>query len=261
MSSAPHASARLDMLVSGKRRVDRLPVRLPVSLRGVQGEFEGTVHDLSMDGALVHVPVAALSGGEAPLGPAEQFALLERHFRDSFDLQFEGRDVVVEAQVVRLLVSPDAQVELALGCSFVHPLSEHQQTQLGLRDTSGDLLGWGEATLHHDLRWAADPARPVAAFLLNDVAVGTGPRFVGPVRALGRCALLVRLAGVAREDVVRDLGGGTGVRVLRGARELCSAEVELVAVRYSDTPAPGTEILLATSVGLPRSLRRHFRRA
>ncbi len=260
MSSAPQPAASLDALVSGKRRAARMPARLPVTLRGVQGEFAGTVRDLSMDGALVHVSVEALSGDTEPLGPAGQFALLERHFRDSFDLAFEGCDVVAEAQVVRLLVSPADEVELALGCRFVEPLGEGQQRQLGLLGNAGGLLGWGEAALAYELRWAAHPAWPVTAFLLDGRAEAMGPRLVGGVRALGHRALLIRLAGASREDAVGGLGDGVAVRVLRGARELCCVEMALVAARYSDTPAPGTEIMLASAALLPRSLRRHFRR-
>lgn len=262
MTLQPEPAAALDALVSGKRRVERRPVLLPARVRGVHAEFDGSVHDLSMDGALVRVPISTISDSDEPLGPAEQFALLERHFRDSFDLQFTGSDVVVEAQVVRLLVTADDDGELALGCSFVQPLSEGQQRTLGLLDEDGGLPGWGEATLQHELRWSADPARPTAAFLLDETAGVAGPLFVGPVTALGRSTLLVRLRGSSREEVQLHLGDGpVELRVMRGSKALFVTPVELVTTRYSDTPPPGVDVLLACADPVPRAVRKHFRRA
>ncbi len=262
MSVQPEPAAALDALVSGKRRVERRPVLLPARVRGVHAEFDGTVHDLSMDGALVRVPIHDISDAGQPMGPAEQFALLERHFRDSFDLQFTDCDVAVEAQVVRLLVTADDDGELALGCSFVQPLSEGQQRSLGLLDEHGDMPAWGEATLQHELRWSADPARPTAAFLLDETAGVAGPLFVGPVTALGRSTLLVRLRGSSREEVQLHLGDGpVELRVMRGAKALFTTPVRLVTTRYSDTPAPGVDVLLTSDEPVPRSVRKHFKRA
>lgn len=266
MTGPTDTSSALDALVSGKRRVPRIVSRLPVRVKGVHDDFEGVVHDISVDGALVRIPIEEIAGAPSgPLGPAEQFALLERHFRDSFDLCFLSCDVIVEAQVVRLLVSSEdddlRSPELALGCRFVSPLTSVQQSALSVFGECPGLEAWGEAAAQHDLRWAADPARPVTAFLLDSGDKLVGPPFVGRVRSLGRSALTVRLRGATRTDARVQLGDGPiPLRVLRGARELLQVEATLVTARYSDQPSPGVEVLLATDAPIPRAVRRHFRR-
>ncbi len=267
MTGSTDTAAGLEALIAGKRRVPRTQVQLPVRVKGVHGEFEGEVHDISMDGALVRLPISGLTGSpDTPLGPAEQFALLERHFRDSFDLRFLSCEVIVEAQVVRLLVGTPEEIsdepQLALGCRFVSPLTVRQQEDLGLFGTGPGLEAWGEATARHAMRHASDPARPVMAFLFDGHEGTVGPRFVGLVRAIGRTALTVRIHGVSREEV-RDLmsGGQVPTRVLRGARELFDADLEFVTARYCDRPSPGVEVLLAAKSALPRSVRRNFRKA
>ncbi|MDJ0520517.1 MAG: PilZ domain-containing protein [Planctomycetota bacterium] len=265
MTGHTDTSTALDALVSGKRRVPRIVSRLPVRVKGVHGEFEGMVHDISVDGALVRIPVAEIDGAPSgPIGPAAQFELLERHFRDSFDLCFIPSDVIVEAQVVRLLVSSDedevSAPELALGCRFVSPLTPRQQSQL---DVFGDCPGlepWGQAATRHDLCRAANPSKPVTAFLQDGAEDLAGPRFVGRVRAIGRAALTVRLPGATRSRARTQLGDGPfSVRIMRGSRELLAVDAQLVTARYSDQPTPGCEVLLATGKPLPRAVRRLFR--
>ena len=258
-------SSGLDALVSGKRRVPRVAVQLSARIKAAHGEFEASVHDLSPNGALVLVPVSELPDApEGPLGPAQQFAVLEHHFRDSFDLSFVGRGIVVETQVVRMLVSADGpeNEELALGCQFVSPLTARQQDQLGLLQSGSELESWGEAIARHEVYLTSDPARPVAALLLEERAGVAGPPYVGAVRGVGPKALTVRLVGVTRSEAREHMGRApVYVRILRGPRELHAVHAELIEVCYSDEPAPGVEMLFATRAALPRAVRRNFREA
>ncbi len=266
MTGPTDTSTALDALVSGKRRVPRIVSRLRIRVKGVHGDFEGMVHDISVDGALVRIPVSEIEGApKGALGPAEQFALLERHFRDSFDLCFLSCDVIVEAQVVRLLVSSEedahGEPELALGCRFVSPLTPAQQSAIRVFGECAELEAWGEAAARYDLRWAADLARPVTAFLLDSDDKLVGPPLMGRIRALGRSALTVRLRNASRTEARMQLGDGPiPVRILRGARELMVLEATFVTARYSDQPSPGVEVLLASNIPMPRSVRRLFRR-
>ncbi|MDA1194581.1 MAG: PilZ domain-containing protein [Planctomycetota bacterium] len=158
----------LDALVSGKRASPRRPVHLDAVVKAARGEFRGVLLDLSKDGALLSIPITELNlGTEGPLGPAEQFGVLEGHFRDSFDIHVPSCGVVAESQVVRLLVSMEHSEDLAMGCRFVQTLSPAQQAKLGLLDATDALTPWNEAILQHDLRWAADPARTRERTLLR----------------------------------------------------------------------------------------------
>jgi hypothetical protein len=252
----------LDALVAGKRATPRVPVRMAAVIRTAREELAAVVHDVSRDGALLGLPLSALCEGDGPVGPAEQFALLERHFRESFDLLLPGQGVVVEAQVVRLVLTADASDALALGCCFVEPLGEEQQRALGLRDDeAGERASWGEATLEHGLRRVADPARPVSALLLDGTSAQAGPLHLGPVAAIGRDVLLVKLWGVSAEAVAPALAAGGFARVLRGSGVLLETPVELLATRYTDAPRPGLDVLLRCPDGVPRAVRRCFRRA
>ena len=263
MDGGPILEGSLDALVSGKRASPRHDVSLPAVVKAVRGQFHARLLDLSLDGARVAIPIEELGGtpGE-PLGPAEQFGLLEGHFRDSFDIHVPDAGVVMEAQVVRLVVTADDEDEVELGCRFVQSLTEGQQVKLGLQGGDDALLGWGEATLLHDIRWVADPARPVSLMLVDDSEGACGPLFVGPVTAIGKRALLVRLWGLEPDAAVAALAGpGVRARVLRGMKALQESPCEPVSVRYIDTPRPGVEVLLALGDALPRSVRKRFTRA
>lgn len=261
----PEAStaASLDALVAGKRAAPRLQVRIEARVKGLQGEYPCVIHDLSQDGALVAIPVAALGHeSEEPLGPADQFALLEEHFRDSFDLQMTSCGVVVEAQVVRMVVTAEQTDDIALGCCFLEPLSEVQRQKLGLMDAlDGELASWGDATLAEPLTHAADPARPVTALLSDGDWERAGPLHLGPVAAVGRRGLVLQMWGKTREQVVGQVREGVGVRILHGTKQLFAGGVSLVATRYIDTPRPGVEALFICRAKLPRAVRRLFRRA
>ncbi len=260
-----HAAAgTLDALVSGKRASPRHAVRLDAQVRAARGEFPARVLDLSLDGALLSIPLGALGGEPGqPLGPAEQFALLEGHFRDSFDLHVPSCGVVMEAQVIRLLVTGEDSGALGLGCRFVVPLSDAQQAKLGiLQSQDSELLGWGEASLLHDIRLAARPECPVAALLVDQDEALTGPLFLGPVAALGKRAMIVRLWDVSSETALAALSApGVRVRVQRGAKTLHASPCAPVSTRYIDSPRPGVEVLLACGDAVPRAVRKLFRRA
>ena len=253
----------LDALVSGKRASPRHAVSLAARVKAVHGAFEGRLLDLSIDGARVAIPVTELGGtaGE-PLGPAEQFGLLERHFRDAFDIHVPSCGVAMEAQVVRLVVTAEDQDSVELGCRFVQSLTDHQQKQLGLPTHVEPLPAWGESLLLHDVRWAADPARPVGGLIVDGSEGTSGPRFLGAVSAIGRRAVLVQIAGLHPEEAVSELAGpGLRVRLVRGTTALGELACEPVTARYLDTPRPSVELLLALSDALPRAVRKHFARA
>ena len=74
MDGGPTLEGSLDALVSGKRASPRHAVRIAAVVKAARGEFEAQLMDLSLDGALVRIPIEELGGvpGE-PLGPAEQF--------------------------------------------------------------------------------------------------------------------------------------------------------------------------------------------
>jgi len=263
MDGGPTLEGSLDALVSGKRASPRHAVRIAAVVKAARGEFEAQLMDLSLDGALVRIPIEELGGvpGE-PLGPAEQFGLLEGYFRDSFDVHVPSCGVVVEAQVVRLVVTTDQDDEVELGCRFVHPLSEGQQVKLGMHADDAELMGWGEATLLHDIRWVADAARPVSSLLVDESEDACGPLFVGPVTAIGKRAILVRLWGLEPEAAVEALAGpGMRARVMRGTTTLYESPCEPVSARYIDTPRPGVEVLLACGDAIPRPVRKRFKRA
>ena len=263
MDRGSTVEGNLDALVSGKRAAPRHAVELPALVKAIRGEFEARIVDLSIDGALVAIPLEALGGTPGqPLGPAEQFGLLEGHFRDSFDVHVPDRGVVVEAQVVRLVVTAERDDEVELGCRFVQSLTEAQQAKLGMHADDDGLMPWGEATLLHDIRWVADPARPVTTLLVDDSEGACGPLFVGPVTAIGKRAILVRLWGLEPEAAVEALAGpGVRTRVMRGMTRLYESPCEPVSVRYIDSPRPGVELLLAVGDALPRPLMKRFKRA
>lgn len=263
MDGGQTVEGSLDALVSGKRASPRHAVNLSAVVKAVRGEFRARMIDLSMDGALVAIPLEELGGtpGE-PLGPAEQFGLLESHFRDSFDIHVPAAGVVMEAQVVRLVVTADRDDEVGIGCRFVQSLTEAQQAKLGMDTGDDDLMGWGEATLLHDIRWSADPARPVTSLLVDDSEGTSGPLFVGPVTAIGKRAILVRLWGLEPNAAIETLAGpGVRARIMRGRTVLLESACEPVSVRYIDTPRPGVELLLAVGDDLPRALKKRFKRA
>lgn len=254
----------LDALVSGKRESPRHRVAYEAIVKGARAEFPARMLDLSLDGALISIPLEALDGtpGE-PLGPAEQFGLLEGHFREPFDIHVPSCGVVMEAQVVRLLVSADEGEDVSFGCRFAHTLTESQQRKLGLRREDEDaLMPWGEATLLHDIRCGAREDRPVSAMLAAEGDAILGPRFLGQVTAIGRRAILIRLPGLDREEAVGALAApGIRARILHGSRELCESSCEPISLRYIDAPRPGVEVLLALADRLPRAVRTHFARA
>lgn len=262
MDGGPTVEGSLDALVSGKRASPRHAVALPAVVKAVRGEFPGHMLDLSLDGARITIAVEALGGtpGE-PLGPAEQFGLLEGHFRDSFDIHVPSCGVAMEAQVVRLVVTADDEDSVELGCRFVQSLTENQQRKLGLRGDDDALLGWADATHVHDMRWVAKPAEPVTGLLVDESEAQSGPIFLGPVSALGRRAIIVRLWGLEPEAAVGALSGpGVRARLMKGTTVLVEADCEPVTARYIDSPRPGVEVLLALSTALPRAVRRHYRK-
>lgn len=263
MDGGPTVEGSLDALVSGKRSSPRHAVEFQAVVKAVRGSFHARVLDLSLDGARLSIALDELGGEPGkPLGPAEQFGLLEGHFRDSFDVHVPSAGVVMEAQVVRLVVTAEDEDEVELGCRFVQSLTEKQQRELGLHAESDELLGWNEATQLHDIAWIADTTRPVTSLLVDDGEGTCGPLFVGPVTALGKRAILVRLWGLEPDAAVAALSGpGVRARLLRGTKKLYESPCEPVSARYIDTPRPGVELLLALGDALPRSVRKRFTRA
>jgi len=256
---------RLDALVSGKRRTPRRAISLPVRLRGAHGEFVAVTFDVSKDGALLQMQDSELTGtGHGPLDAAEQFALTERHFRESFDIEFIDARVVVEAQLMRLSLGTNGTGTLGLGCRFVHPLGPKRLRAIGLleSDTDDEPQGdWEVAIALHDLRLRARAGRPVTALLFDEVGVVSGPLHMGRVEAIGGSALVVRLDGVEWVDLAKDIPGeDLHVCLQRGKKVLLEVRAHCLAVRYADGPNPGAEVLLELSSKLPWGVRRFFRR-
>lgn len=257
---------RLDALVSGKRRSPRRAVALPVRIKGAHGEFAAVTVDVSRDGALLRMQETELTGeGRGPLDAAEQFALTERHFRETFDIEFTEELVVVEAQLMRLCLGANDVGTLGLGCRFVYPLGTRRRTALGLTDMDedDDAQGdWEVAARLHDLRMRPRGTRPITALLFDDVGAVSGPVHLGRVVEAGQQALVVRLDGVEWVDVAQDIPGEDLLVCLqRGTRGILDARAHCVAVRYADGPKPGAEILLELTAKLPWGVRRFFGRA
>jgi len=262
MSVPADAPAPLAQLLAGKRISSRLPISLPVRIKALHAEFDAWVEDLSPEGAHLRLEKSSLlEEGEAVPGAAEQLALVEKHFRASFDLHFHPALVVVEAELRRLTLGTDGSPCLGLGCHFIHPLSETQQRKLGLGVAEGFSALWEEAFAQAQLTYVADPSRPVAGLLLDDYAIVRGPLLLGRLTRLGRRTLVLHVQGTAPTVVAAGLTGGhPRLRLLRGAHELATVAVHCLALRYVDAPRPGTEALLELPGRPPRALRRLFGR-
>lgn len=270
MAAEPAPSDQLAALLSGKRSSARRAVDLPVRIKGVRREFEARACDLSEGGVLLELAIdelvgvdrSAAGGPVGPaVGPAEQLDLIETHFRDSFDVQFDAHGVVLEANLVRMSVRPEAPDVLLLGCQFAHVLGDEHQGRLGLRDAAAGTTPWGEVAAIQAPEYVHDPAHPAWVLVYDDEGPLAGPRFLGPLRALGGDVLVARLDGADAQGVALALcGRGVRLRVLRGSHVVWESPASLLATRFLDGASRGAEVAFLPGRAPGRRVRRLLRR-
>ena len=255
------ASEQLDALVSGKRAFERHETDLPVVIKGVHREFVAVARDISIGGTLLELATEELAGHEGVLGPAEQLDLIETHFRDAFDVQFEGCQVVVETTLVRLAVRPEMPQALFLGCQFAHPLSEEMQRRLGATPADLGVAEWDEVPALDGLRLVGDPGNPAYLLIYDDTLTVSGPRFMGRFCAMGSGVLVAHVDGIRRADLVAALAGRTlKIQVMHATRVVWDTEAHLLATRFVDGPGQGAEVALLPTHPPVRRLRKLLRR-
>jgi hypothetical protein len=253
---------QLDALLSGKRLSRRRDVEMPVRIKAVRREFEALARDLSEGGVLLEVSHEELAGAPgAALGPAEQFDLIETHFRDSFDVQFTRQGVVVETTLVRMSVRPEAPNAVYFGCEFTHPLSEDLQSRLGVPIPHVGVPAWNKVPHLKDLP-PGMPEQPMHLLVFDGANNVAGPRYMGPIVAIGGDALVLRVENTSCEDVTHGLAGRElRIQVMRGARTLWASAATLLATRFVDGPRQGAEVALSTRERPTRKVRRLLRRS
>lgn len=262
MTGADAAADQLDLLVSGKREHPRYAVELPVRIKGVNREFDAIARDLSVGGVLIELPEDELAGREdAHLGPLEQLELIETHFRDSFDVQFNSEGVVLEAALVRMSVRPEAPDHLFLGCQFAHKLTDALQKKLGVKAGDEGMPGWQDVPELDSLPFEADPARPAYLMILDETDAVAGPRYMGPLTAMGGDLIVARIDGTTCDDVIACLAGrDLRVRVMSGARVIWEAEASICATRFMDGRRQGAEIAISPKASPGRKVRKLLRK-
>ena len=240
----------LRAFLSGKRGAPRIEVELRTLLRGANTEVEGRTMDISEGGALVCVQRGALGLDEGD-GELGTLRFVDTEWSDGFDIVFVDRDVVVEANVVRLVHSRDND-DLFLGCRFAHPLTSTQELALGLID---EAPGTEEPQVPRPtsvMPWVAG-SKPVAVLIYVDPS--QGPRYVGSLVAAGGSALAVEVEGT-REEVRAALREQISFDVRLGTALLWSSAATLASVRFLDRPGGGAEVVLLANGKVPRRLRR-----
>jgi hypothetical protein len=253
---------QLDAMLSGKRRHLRRRLDLPLRIKGVHREFEGRARDLSEGGALIELTQAELAGEPgASLRPAEQLALIETHFRDSFDVQFPEQGVVIEAALVRMTVRPDAPELLLLGCQFAYPISENLQMRLGAPPPALGLPAWEQVEELERLTHVGDPAQPASLLVFDGTEEQAGPNALGTLTGLFGRALVARIGGTTCDDLTGRLAGrDLCAQVRRGARVVWEGPAKLLALRFRDDHGGSVEIALACDRAPGRRVRRLLRK-
>jgi PilZ domain len=256
------AAEQLDLLVSGKRSSPRYITDMPVRIKGVNAEFEAVARDISTGGVLIELRQDTLAGCEdAGLGTVAQLGLVETHFRDNFDVQFSAQGVVMESALVRVSMRPETPASLFLGCQFAHPLSEEQQRKMGLAGGSVGAPAWEDVPELETLGLEADPLRPAYLMILDETEAVAGPRFMGPLTAVGRDLLVARIDGTTCDDVTACLAGrDLRVRVMSGARVVWEIEARMLATRFTDGRRQGAEVAVLPRSAPGRKVRKLMRR-
>ncbi len=262
MTGPDVAGEQLDLLVSGKRAAPRYICEMAVRIKGVNREFEAIARDISVGGVLLELPETELAGKKsAQLGPVEQLDLIETHFRDSFDVSFREQGVAVEAALVRMSVRPEAPGMLYLGCQFAHQLTEELQRKLGVGAGTDGVPGWQEVVTLDELPFEADPGRPAYLMILDETEAVAGPRYMGPLTAMGGDLLVARIDGATCDDVTACLAGrDLRVRVMSGARVVWEAEASMLATRFLDGRRQGAEIAISPKAAPGRKVRKLLRK-
>ena len=128
--SHPPAEAPLNdplrRFLSGRRRSERQLCIIPVILWSGRRRFLGTVVDLSIHGALVHVDDSALRGALGKRRAGSYLDVVERHFGEGFQISFPGHENAVTAHVVRLIVSMGETGAVRIGSQFATALSPEE---------------------------------------------------------------------------------------------------------------------------------------
>lgn len=244
----------LRAFLSGKRSAPRVPIDVPVYLGGHHGPLEGGTVDLSLGGAMVYLPIGDL---RQVTDSEDIFVCVQEHLGGSFDLRFDRAQVVLEAEVVRLVMRPDDPDHIYLGVRFVHDPTPAQISALGLGEIDG-----------------ADPSLPLEALplipregaptwaVIHGGTLGTQHApFQGDVIAMGERALGLRLEQTSTAAVSRWLGrGALDVILLRDGRTLWQTKGDLLAARYLDRRVGTVEVGVLVAEHPPRRVRRGFRR-
>lgn len=253
----------LAAFLSGKRASPRHLVSLDAVLLGPEVEVPVRLVDVSIGGTLIAIREVDMPGCDLD-DPMRHLAVIERHFRDGFDLRILEAGVVVEADLIRLTLRPGEEGSVFLGCRFRAPLSKRQQHELGIAaEEMQDVdMAWDQDFVSSGPSWVPGPGSTRWIMLYDGSADLAGPRFVAEVRSLGKKALIVHLAGADLADVGDRLSDASwiGFRMMRGSKSLWQSQARLVGARYVETGVPGVELCLETRLAPPRAARRGYRK-
>ncbi len=257
----------LRAFLSGKRKSERHVVSLPLTISGVEAEFNATAVDLSDGGVLACIAeseLQAVSSGKS----GDYLGAIQNNFRDGFDVHFTSCQVVLEAELVRMSVQPGEEGVMFLGCRFRHEVSQEQRAILGLAGTvitedGVDVMPtWLEVAPMEHMPFEPRPGRQTYALVYDQSDHLAGPRYAARVTGLGEAALGIRIDHVDLSNVTRRLGNGSQfkVSIVQGSKQLWESAATLVAARYLDTPGGGVEVALLASDAPGRAVTKHFRK-
>jgi hypothetical protein len=256
---------------SGKRQGERVSALREVSLVGSAGPVRGRTVDVSAGGALIQILDAAFTTAASEGRASTCVGLADRHFHDGVRLEFRaapiGLPIVVEGEIVRITVGPDAKEGVRAGCRFLRALSPAERVLLGVDPApimSGSPPVPPAVTLESSFPKGERlvPRRGAApqVLLFATMAGTAGPVCAGRVVALrGRqVEIRVETSGDASRLAARIREGDFRLTMVRALERLWDVSARTVSVRAVGSTAA---VELETTVQPPPAARRHFRRS